>query len=383
MKKNIAIGAIMSIALSIGGLSVYSLSSQAADKDKKAPEAAAPAVPEKMPVTFISVQSKMIERWQDFSGRLIAVDYAEIRPQISGVITKIGFTDGAMVNQNDVLFVIDAAPYQAKLDQAQALLGAAKEQANLAKLEFDRAAQLIKSKTISQTLYDTRRNAYHTAQANVKAADAAVKNAQIDVTRTTIKAPFAGKVSRAELTIGNLVEAGGNAPVLTSILSNGNIYADFEIDEAAYIQYSEHANDPTKIPVELTVNGSDDVHKGHMHSFDNKINPTTGTIRARALFTNPDNTLLPGMFAHIRMGSPKSQSVILVNSDAIGTNQDHKFVYAIDEKDTIQFKPVTIGEEIGHQRVILSGLKEGDRIVTEGIIRLQPNMPVAPQKSED
>ncbi len=349
------------------------------------PQAAAQAQeqggpPPAMPVETAVVKAEPVQIWKTFSGRMEAVDYAEIRPQVSGTIKEIKFEDGQQVNKGDVLVVIDPRPYQAAVAQAEADLSAARNRAELADKELKRAEGLIGTQAISQRIYDERANEAKTAQAAVLAAEARLEQAQIDLDYAHVKAPITGRVSRAEITDGNLVEAGPGAPVLTSIVSSDGIYADFEVDENTYLSsirtFARDRTSENSIPVRLSVHNGGTAAEGFIHSFDNRIDASSGTIRARAYFENSDGLLLPGMFVTVRMGTPDIREKILVDERAIGTNQDRKFVYVIDENSMSTYREIEIGDSIKGRRIVLAGLEGGERIIADGLIRIRPGMPV-------
>lgn len=344
------------------------------------------AAPQAMPVTVETINAEVVQIWNEYSARLEAVHFAEIRPQVSGTITEVKFEDGQEVNKGDVLFVIDPRPYQALVNQAKAELHAAKNQVDFSSKQLKRAEELIKNNAISQRLLDERMNAYNVAVDNVRGIEARLTSAQINLDFAYVKAPISGRVSRAEVKEGNLVETAVNAPVLTSIVSQDKIYADFEVDEQTYLKYiratardlqAEH-----QIPVKLKLTGDDVQYEGYIQSFDNQINVSSGTIRARALFKNDDGVLLPGMFASIQVGTPSSNDLVLISERAIGTNQNRKFVYVVNEQNITEYREVEIGKSIKGQRIITSGLNIGELIITEGIIRIQPGMPVIPQTKD-
>lgn len=370
-------------ALALAGTGYHLYSKKAVANASGGAEAQAPQA---MPVTVETVTSKPIQIWNDYSARLEAVDFAEIRPQVSGTITEVKFEDGQMVEKGDVLFVIDPRPYQATVNQAKAELRVAKNQSSFSLKELRRAKELIKTDAVSERVLDERQNAHNIAVATVKAVEARLRSAEINLDYAHIKAPISGRVSRAEIKEGNLVEAGGNAPVLTSIVSKQKVYADFEVDEKSYLKYvrnsAKNVSEEHSIPVKLSLSGDDVEYEGFIQSFDNQIDVSSGTIRARALFNNEDGALLPGMFASVKMGTPSSEDQILIGERAIGTDQSRKFVYVIDDNGMVEYRVVTIGESMDGQRVITSGLNDGDQVITEGIIRIRPGMPVVPKNSE-
>ncbi len=341
-----------------------------------------PAKPKGIPVKVVSIKPQTIQLWRQYSGSIVAVDSAQIRPQVSGRITKILFQDGQYVKKGDVLIIIDPRPFQAALKQAKASLATAKTQVDFAKKELERAKELVKKKAVAKRLLDERQNNYQIAQAAVLNAQAQVETAEINVDYAHIKAPISGIVSRAEITQGNLVQSGSNAPVLTSIVTQDNVYIDFELDEKTYIDSIQQtpANNIKTIPVRIQIAGFDKIYTGNMHSFDNRIDPSTGTIRGRALFDNSDGKLLPGMTISVKMGQATSQNnkQILISEKAIGTDQDRKFVYIVSPENKATYREVKIGPSIAGQRIILNGLKEGDKVISQGLMRIRPNALVNP-----
>ena len=354
---------------------------QQSETKKKAP--APKAAPKGMPVDVTIVKPENIQVWSQYSGRVVAVDRAQLRPQVSGRITEIRFKDGENVNKGDILIVIDPRPYEASLKQAKATLTTAKTQVTLAEKEYKRAKSLVAKKAVSESILDTRRNNFIVAQANLLRAEAGVDTAKINIDYAYVKAPISGKVSRAEITEGNLVQAGVNAPLLTSIVSNKKVYVDFEVDEQTYIKTIRVTPEGSlnKIPVRVKLSDGENKQAGNLHSFDNQIDQSTGTIRGRALFVNKQNLLLPGMSVTVQMGVSNSQNIkqIAISERAIGTDQDRKFVYVVSKKNTAEYREVKIGANIDGRRIITSGLKENDMVIVEGLARIRPNMPVAPK----
>ncbi len=338
-----------------------------------------------MPVPVMVVTSAPVQIWHDFSGRLVAVDRVEIRPRVGGAIDKVYFTPGAVVEKGDPLFLIDPRPYQAEVNRLAADLAVTKTQYDLAKSEAERAQRLMRDNAIAQRSFDERQNAYKVAAANVKAAEAALQQARLNLDYATIKAPVRGMISRAEITEGNLVEAGGAAPLLASLVSMDPIYADFEIDEQTYLAQIRNpaAQSGADIPVELVLQSDSSVaFQGKIVSFDNKLDPATGTLRARAVFANPDNVLVPGMFTKIRLGSAEKKETLLVPESVIGTDQDKRILYVVDDKNTVVYREVRLGGMVNGMRIVLSGVQDGEKIVTNGLQRLQPGMAVIPQEAQ-
>jgi len=341
--------------------------------------------PQAMPVQVSIISSEPVQIWNSFSGRIVAVDKAEIRPQVSGRITEIKFEDGQHVEAGDVLMIIDPRPYKAAVNEAQAALATARTEASLAEKEYQRAKSLIQTEAISQSLLDRRLNNRQSASAAVKRAQAQLEQAEINLDYAYVKAPISGKVSRAEITEGNLVQSGSSSPVLTSIVADDRVYADFEVDENTYIAAikAHGAGHDQDIPVRLKIPGRDKEFKGTIQSFDNQIDPSTGTIRARAVFDNEEKMLLPGMTVTVLMGGASENNQIVLTERAIGTDQDRKFVYLVNDDKMIEYREVKIGDSVNGKRVILDGLSEGEMVVAEGIVKIRPGMPVMPKVNAD
>jgi membrane fusion protein, multidrug efflux system len=366
----------VAIALAAGSVSKYTHDAQA----KTAPAQAAD-----VPVTVSRLEPQTVKPFAEFSGRINAVDYAEIRPQVSGRITDIRFRDGEHVSAGDVLVVIDPRPYQAAVDKAQADLATAINNAKFAKVERDRGSQLVKSNYLSQETFDQRTNADEVAKAAVQSAQAALESAQINLDYAYVKAPISGRVSRAEITVGNLVGSPtAPPPVLTSIVSDNGVYADFEVDEQTYLNnvsnYGQSHEEQQKIPVNVVVRGNEDhVYHGHIYSFDNRIDSGSGSIRARARFDSTDGGLIPGMFVSVRMGSGMIDDALLVPESAIGNDQSKRFVFVVGDGNKAEYRSVALGPQVDGNRVVLTGLKPGDRVILDHLQRLAPGAPVMPQ----
>jgi len=336
------------------------------------------------PVSVSVVIERKVQQWNEFSGRLVAVDTVEIRPRVSGVIESVNFKNGAYVNKNDLLFTIDSRIYAADVARAEGVLASAQAQALLARSEQARSKRLFKEKAIPQREFDERNNAANVAEANLKSALASYESAKLNLEYTQVKSPITGKVSRAEITVGNLVEAGSNAPVLTSVVSSDPIYMDFEVDEDTFLQYANARlitdNKDNKIPVIMTLGGSSDIpHKGFVESFDNRLNTASGTIRARAVFSNADGMLLPGLFARIKLGNETEAPAILITDRAIGTDQNKKFVFVVENDNKISYREIKLGPVVDGLRVVREGLKPGEKIVVNGLQRTRPGMVVTPE----
>lgn len=365
--------------LAAGG--VYAVYSGGASHSE--PAAASPAA---VPVTVRTLAEQKVRVWSEFSGRLQAVDAAEIRPEVGGRITQVLFEDGQIVKAGDVLFVIDPRPYEAAAARAEANLVSARANAEFARLERDRAAALIGSHAVAQRDFDQRGNASKVADAAVQTAEADLQRAKLDLEHAHLVAPIAGRASRPEITVGNLVQSGPNAPLLTTIVSNDSIYASFEVDEQTYVDSirgtASGRDQERRIPVELSLPGDRaHVYHGAVYSFDNRIDVGSGTIRARARFENTDGALLPGMFVSVRLAEGAERNELLVPDRAIGSDQSKKFVYVVGADDRVAYREVKLGKHVASQRVTLEGLQAGDRVVIDGVQRLRPNTTVAAQEA--
>lgn len=339
-------------------------------------------IPEAMPVNVAVVKRQSTQIWNNFSARLEAVDFVELRPQVSGIIVDVNFEDGQYVNEGEVIFVIDPGPFKAEVARAKANLQTAKTDHEFAEQQYERAKNLIKTNAISKSNFDQRKNRFESTKAEILSAKADLDRVSIDLDRAYVKAPIAGRLGRIEVTKGNLVDGNQNAPVLTTIVSEGFIYANFEVDEQTYLQhirsYARNKEAERKIPVRLKLNQDSVIYEGTIYTFDNQLDATSGTIRARALFKNSDNALLPGMFAQVEMGSAETKSKIFIDERAIGTDQNRRFVFIVDENNTVAYRELKLGVSSRGQREILSGLDDGDLVIVDGIMFLRAGMKVKP-----
>jgi membrane fusion protein, multidrug efflux system len=345
---------------------------------------AAQGAPQAVPVNVARVEPHDVQLWSQFSGRLNAVDSAEIRPEVGGRITEIRFQDGQIVKAGQILLVIDPRPYEAALAKARADLASARANAALARNELERGNGLIKANAIARSMYDQRVNANQVAIANVAVAQAVLHQAEVDVDHAYVKAPISGRISRPELTVGNLVQSAPNAPLLASIVSNDGIYADFEVDEQTYLNTvharAETAADEQQLPVEMTLQGAEGrVYKGTVYSFDNKIDTSSGTIRARAKFDNADGSLVPGMFVSVRLGAGDHRNAITVPERAIVADLNKKFVYVVGKDDKAEMREVKLGATNDGERMVLGGLKTGVRVIVDGVQHIALGVPVSVQ----
>ncbi len=357
----------------LGGYKIY--------QTYAANEAAKMAAMQAVPVDVLTLKPTSVQTWKEFSGRTRAVDFAEIRPEVSGRITEIRFKDGDEVKKGDILMVIEPRPFEAALAKAKANLHAASTTASLANTEANRAIKMSKNQAITLSQRDQRVNEQRVANANVVVAKAELERAKIDIEHAYIRAPFAGRVSRAEITVGNLVQTAGNAPLLTTIVSNKQIYADFELDEATYLDIAaqQQADNTPNNPIELRLtHAKNHSYKGQMATFDNHIDANSGTIRARATFNNDDGLLVPGMFVTVRLGAATIPNALLIPERAISTDQNKKFVYVVGEGNKVMYREVTLGGTSDGNRIVTSGLKSGEKVIVDGLQHVRPDAIVAP-----
>ncbi|MBL0318815.1 MAG: efflux RND transporter periplasmic adaptor subunit [Alphaproteobacteria bacterium] len=334
-----------------------------------------------MAVSIAEVIEEPHTEWRLFSGRLEAFQEAAIRSRVSGTIDSIHFQEGAQVKKGDKLITIDPRPFQAAVEQSQGQAQAAEANYENANTNYERALKLIETHAISQREMDEATSQMKQTKGAFNTAKANVTQANLNLAYANITAPISGKVGRIEVKVGNVVDAGANSPVLTSIVSTSPIYASFDMDEQTYLGFTKDSS-PAKlkdIPVELSLTEKNEFpYQGHIDSFDNQLNITTGTMRVRAILDNDDGALVPGLFAHVRIGSPKPQNVILINERGINTDQDKKFVFVVNGKSIAEFRQVELGESVNGLRVIRSGLNKGDKIIVNGLFMIRPGMPVAP-----
>jgi multidrug efflux system membrane fusion protein len=345
------------------------------------------APPPAQAVTVATVPERNITEWDEFTGRLEAVDAVEIRPRVSGYIRRIAFNEGSGVKKGQILFEIDPRPYQAELARAEAELERARSAASLAVSEVERAGRLVNVQAISREEYDTRTSAEAQGGATVRAAEAAVQTARLNLEWTKVRSPITGRVSRAEVTPGNLVHAGPpDATLLTTVVSLDPIYAYFEGDEQTYLKYAALARNGSRpnsrdnrSPIYLGLANEEGFpHQGYVDFVDNQLNPEAGTIRIRAVFSNKERLFTPGLFARMRLVGSGTYPAKLVLDRAIGTDQDKKFVLVLKPDSTVDYRSVQVGRLVDGLRVINSGLEPGEQIVINGLQRVRAGMKVTP-----
>jgi membrane fusion protein, multidrug efflux system len=345
------------------------------------------AVPAATPASVAVVEPRETNYWDEFSGRLEAVERVEVRSRVAGAVQAVDFREGALVNAGDHLITIDPAPYQAEVDRAQAQVVAAQARLALTKSDFERGQQLWDSRNVSQRDLDQRVNAYHEAEANLRAAQAALQSAKLNLGYTEMVAPVSGRVGKIEITVGNLVAAGPGAPVLTTLVSVNPIYGSFNVDEEAVARALKSLGTDAKnltsqidrIPVRMVTATSDVTFEGHLQLIDNEVDAKNGTVRVRAVFDNKDGRLMPGQFARLSMGQAKTAPALMVNERAIGTDQNKRFVMVVGSDNKAEYREVTLGSLIDGLRVVTNGLNSGDRIIVNGLQRVRPGAVIAPE----
>jgi len=348
-------------------------------------KAVAAAPPPAAPVSVAIVEPKSVKLWDEFSGRLEAVERVDIRSRVSGAIEAVHFREGALVNKGDILITIDPAPYKAEVMRAQAQLAATQARSALTQTDLERGKQLIDSRTLSQRDLDQRENAAREAEANVRAAQASLEASQLNLDYTKIRAPVAGRVGRLNVTVGNLVAAGASGPVLTTLVSVNPIYASFDADEASLLRAlgslptQAARNEIDRIPVQMVLGDSNTPRQGKLQLIDNQIATATGTVRVRAVFDNSDGALIPGQFARLFLGRADDKPVLLVSERAIGTDQDKRYVLVVDKDKKAAYREVTLGSAVDGLRVIRDGLTAGDQVIVSGLMRVRPGAPVEPK----
>ncbi len=341
------------------------------------------AAPPPVSVSVAAALEKSVTEWDEFSGRVQAIDRVEVRPRVSGMIDAVHFEEGQMVKKGDPLFTIDPRPFQAEVARTEAVQAGAQARLELAQIALGRSQKLIADHAVAQSELDQSNSELLEADANLKAAQAAVMTARLNLDYSAITAPVSGRVSRAEITEGNLVGAGVTAPVLTTVVSVSPVYVEFEIDEQTYIRYAANGaagnTGIDRIPVVMGLASEEGYpHQGHLKSIDNRLDTTSGTIRVRAVFDNTAGELTPGLYARVRTGGSAAETAVLVDDKAVGTDQDKKYVMVVDAENKATYRTVTLGPMVNGLRIIRSGLHKDERIVVNGLQRVRPNEVVAP-----
>lgn len=360
---------LIAVLLLAAGIVTY-----AATRATAAETPAAAAVPPPAPkVTVAPVEERLVTEYEELTGRVDAAETVELRARVSGHLESVRFQAGQLVQKGDVLFTIDSRWYRAQFDLARARF-------DVAEREAKRADDLLATAAISSEEAEARR-------ARSAEARALLASAQLDLEHTEVRAPIAGRVSRALVTAGNLVAgAPGNATLLATIVSTGDAFVYADVDETTVLKFNRLARENRlvtehgRIPVELQL--ADEAgfpRRGYVESTDNRLNPATGSLALRLVFPNEDGALVPGLFARVRLPISAPQRALLISERAIGTDQSQKFVFALEQNNTVAYRTVKLGGIIGGKRIVRDGLRPGEAIVVNGLQRVRPGMTVAPE----
>ncbi|HEY7494467.1 MAG TPA: efflux RND transporter periplasmic adaptor subunit [Candidatus Tectomicrobia bacterium] len=346
-----------------------------------------PATPPPPKVTVSQPLHREVVEWEEYTGRLDAVESVEIRARVSGYLQSVNFKDGGMVKKGDLLFVVDPRPYQAELQRAKAELAMAIARFEQAEKDLARAQLLLRSRAMSEEEVETRSSARRQAQESIQAARATVEAAQLNVEFTQVRAPISGRISRNFVSVGNLITGGAaQSTLLTTIMSLDPIYCYFETDERTYLKEirRSHTEERTnsqasRTPVYLAL--ADEAgfpHKGSVDFVDNRLDPGTGTITARAVVPNPDLALTPGLFARVRVPTSDTYRALLLPSEAVGSDLSQQFVFVVNDQNLAEYRKVTLGPIIDGLRVIRNGLQPDNWVIVNGIQRVKTGARVDP-----
>ena len=347
------------------------------------------AAPPQMPppqVSVAAVVKKDVTLWDEFTGRIEAVDKVEVRPRVAGYLDKANFEEGRRVSKGDLLFQIDDREYRAAHSRAVAEVERARSRAALAQRQLERSRQLVANKLVARNDLDLREDELAQAQADIKATQAAAEQARLNLEFTRVTAPIDGRVGKALVTPGNLVAPG--TTLLTTVVSMDPVYVSFEGDENTYLRYQglERAGELPSAreagnPVRMGLADEEGYpHEGTMNFVDNELDAGTGTIRARAVFSNKDGLFTPGLFARVQLLGSGAQSALLINDRAVLTDQDRKFVYVIGPENKALRRDVKLGAQVDGLRIVSQGLAPEDRVIVNGVQKVFfPGMPVDPQ----
>ena len=329
-------------------------------------------------VKYQLAQQRTIADSQDYTGRLEAVEVVDVRPRVPGTLLSVHFKPGQQVRQGELLFSIDPAPYQTQVNQAQANLAAAQTRKQLAETDQARGRRLVEANAISRREFDALDNASREAAAALKGAQAALEHAQLQLGYTQVRAPIAGRISRAEITAGNVLGAGGDAAPLTRIVSNDKLYAAFNVDEQSYLRIiapSLRAGKPSQVHVGLA-NDSAFPYPATLEALDNRMDVRSGTVRVRARIDQASAEMLPGLQARVRLQGGVSYDAVMVDDALVGTDQDRKYLLIVNAQDKVERRFVELGVLQGKERVVRSGIEAGTRVINDGAFRAPPGTAV-------
>jgi RND family efflux transporter MFP subunit len=348
------------------------------------------AAPPPPKVTVAKPVKRTIIDHDEYVGRFVAIDVVEVRARVSGYLDKVHFEDGQIVKKGDLLFTIDKRPFQNTLDQARANLETAKSNVVFTQADLTRGQQLLRDRTISEQIFEQRSQAFRNAQSAVAASEAMVRQAELDLEFTELRAPITGRIGDRRVTPGNLVTGGtgGSTTLLATIVSIDPIRLEFTFDEASLLRYERLARDGTtdvtgrgNVPVRLKlIDEPDFAHSGRMEFIDNVIDRATGTIRGRAQFSNSDGLFTPGMFARVQVPASSPYEALMVPDAAIGTEQVRKFIYVVDQDGVARQRFVKLGQVVDELRVIKEGVSPDDHVVVNGLMRVRAGQKVTPEE---
>lgn len=347
--------------------------------------AATPQAEQAAPASVATVEPRAVVLWDEFSGRLEAVERIDVRARVGGAIQATHFVEGDLVKAGDLLVSIDPAPYAAEVQRLEAQVAGAEARVALTASDLERGRRLSDQQIVTARDLDVRANAFREAKAGLDGAKAALETARLSLNYTQVRAAVAGRVGRREITPGNLVATGAGAAVLTTLVSVDPVYASFDADETVVLKALASIAGPAgtrgkldRIPVEM-VTAAGTRARGHLQFIDNRVDARSGTVRVRATFANGDGHLIPGQFARMRLGQVAPERLILVDERAVGTDQDKKFVLVVGADDRAAFRAVTLGRAVEGLRVVTSGLSAGERIVVNGLQRIRPGTLLRPE----
>ncbi|HVU33921.1 MAG TPA: efflux RND transporter periplasmic adaptor subunit [Opitutaceae bacterium] len=373
----IATAAILGAAAATGYVTSHATAAE--------PSAATP--PPAPTVTVAPVDQRVVTEYEEITGHVDSAETVDLRARVSGHLEAVRFQAGQIVHQGDVLFTIDPRWYRARFDLAQAQVAEAQAHASVADREAARARSLLAGQAISSEEAEERASRATEARAAVAAAEAALESAKLDLEYTEVRAPITGRISRALVTAGNLVSGSpGNATLLTTIVSVGDAFVYADLDEADVLKFDRLARERRlplengRIPVQLQLADEQGYpRRGYIESTDNRVNPATGSLMLRMVFSNADGSLLPGLYARVRVPISAPQRALLISDRAIGIDQGQRFVLALEKNNTVAYRTVQLGAEFDGERVVRAGLHAGDRIVVDGLQRVRPGMAVTPE----